>query len=318
MLHAHHRKPLLVALTLLCWLPFDAAWATPAPLSSPHKQIFWGSPADLLDKPICRGKRLAAGLYCRDGRHHIHTNEWHHHVFTNRIKGMGGGYVGVGADQQLTFVAAARAELAWLLDYDPTVVALNRVHKQLILAADSPAAFIELWSKKSKPRVAAILKSASGLSAADRKLLQSTYTSTRRWLQRFFRRVWNSRKHERYHWLHDPAGYAHIKAMFAAGRIRIMGGDLLKDRALVGIGKAARRLGVPIRVVYLSNAEEYWRYTKQYRANISGLYFDKRSVVLRCRTGKKGVRIGRYKYVMQSGLDFQNASSRPTSTASGH
>jgi hypothetical protein len=212
MLHAHHRKPLLVALTLLCWLPFDAAWATPAPLSS-HTNRFLGlarRSARQADLPRQTPRRRP---YCRDGRHHIPHQRVAPHVFTNRIKGMGGGYVGVGADQQLTFVAAARAELAWLLDYDPTVVALNRVHKQLILAADSPAAFIELWSKKSKPRVAAILKSASGLSAADRKLLQSTYTSTRRWLQRFFRRVWNSRKHERYHWLHDPAGYAHIKAM---------------------------------------------------------------------------------------------------------
>ena len=70
--------------------------------------------------------------------------------------------------------------------------------------------------------------------------------------------------------------------MLAAGRIRPMVADLNGDRGVVGIAAAAQKLGVPIRLLYLSNAEEYWtRYSEGFRANLKALPFDERSQVVR-------------------------------------
>ena len=70
--------------------------------------------------------------------------------------------------------------------------------------------------------------------------------------------------------------------MLEEGRIRPMLANLLDDAAIAGIAEAARQLEVPIRVLYLSNAEQYWRrYDPQYRQNIAALPFDAEAVLLR-------------------------------------
>src|SRR5690606_17719031 len=82
-------------------------------------------------------------------------------------------------------------------------------------------------------------------------------------------------------YLDDQAIYDHIVGLWENDRIRPMLGNLLDEQALAGVGDAARELEIPIRVTYLSNAEQYWRYTDQFRANIEGLHFDDKSVVIR-------------------------------------
>ena len=57
-------------------------------------------------------------------------------------------------------------------------------------------------------------------------------------------------------------------------RIRRMTVDLTRNKGVKGIGDAALDLGVPIRVVYLSNAEQYWKtYPEQFRDNMLALPF---------------------------------------------
>ena len=91
--------------------------------------------------------------------------------------------------------------------------------------------------------------------------------------------------------------------MVATDRIRPMSGNLLDDEGLIAIGEAARALKTPIRLLYVSNAQEYWKYPEQYRKNIAGLYFDEKSNVVHTlstwSTNKD------YRYVVQPGLNYQ-------------
>ena len=49
-----------------------------------------------------------------------------------------------------------------------------------------------------------------------------------------------------------------------------------------GIADAARRMGVPVRIIYFSNAEEYFKaYTPAFRNNVTALPADEKSLVLR-------------------------------------
>ena len=50
------------------------------------------------------------------------------------------------------------------------------------------------------------------------------------------------------------------------------------------IGDAARRMNVPIRVLYTSNAEEYMRFPEPMRKNLLGLPVDQKSVIIRTTT----------------------------------
>jgi hypothetical protein len=56
-------------------------------------------------------------------------------------------------------------------------------------------------------------------------------------------------------------------------------------------------------VLYLSNAEQYWKYGAAFRDNVAALPFDERSVVLRTISSRKAN--GDYRYNVHAGLDFQ-------------
>lgn len=64
-------------------------------------------------------------------------------------------------------------------------------------------------------------------------------------------------------------------------------GDLNGTVALRSIGDTARALGLPVRVVYTSNAEGFFRYTQAFKDNLASLPHDEKTVVL--RTYKRGM-----------------------------
>lgn len=83
-------------------------------------------------------------------------------------------------------------------------------------------------------------------------------------------------------YLADAADYAHVRQLVLTGRVQALCADLTRSGAVASIGVAARRLGVALRVLYLSNAEEYWeRLPQPFRDNLRALPVDERSLVLR-------------------------------------
>ncbi|MCA9671923.1 MAG: hypothetical protein KC503_40265 [Myxococcales bacterium] len=284
-----------------------------APLPGAAKRTLFATPEDTLDKKPCVGLRVAASVDCRDRKTHFKSNEWDHHVWVPYIRDVGGAYVGIGSDQGLTLIAAARSTFAWLLDYDPAVVLINRVHRALILSSPTREAFIAQFLPKNKAAAIATLERAYK-GSPERALVVAAFTRYRAGLRWYFNRVQRERRElASSHWLHTDDAYSYVRRLFQLDRIRILKGDLLRDRALVGIGKASHALRMPVRVLYLSNAEEYWRYTDQFRKNIRGLRFDSRTIVLRTRTNRRANAklLGRYQYTVQAGLDFQQRLADP-------
>jgi hypothetical protein len=83
-------------------------------------------------------------------------------------------------------------------------------------------------------------------------------------------------------YLTDQDHYDFIKQMLEQRRVRPMVVNLLEQKGLTGIGQASQALGVPIRLFYLSNAEEYWpRYPRAYREILAALPFHDSALVLR-------------------------------------
>lgn len=275
------------------------------PLTAKEREIFYGSAEDKLDKEVCIGKRKRVTLTCRDERHYVRMNEWYHNVWHPYIKNIGGGYVGVGSDQGFTFIAWARSEFAWQMDYDPVVVAVNRVHKALILASPTIEDYLSLWRYKNHKKAYAAIEKEWG-SHKDFKLIKSAYRQYRVEIGGSIKQAMRQKKRQRSYWLHDASDYAYIRKMHQLGRIRILGGDLLKDKSLRGIGDSAKKLGIKMRIVYTSNAEEFWPFPQDFKDNFLNLPMDDKSVVLRTRhTSKYGPRIGSYIYIVHAGLDMQ-------------
>ena len=265
-------------------------------LSEEQRAIFEGSAED---PPA---EKLLGVNEEYEGRSYLAGDEWNLHLYQEHIDGLGGGYVGVGADQAYLLMSWSKPEFAWLIDYDPMVVKTHKLYEAFFLHAKTPEEFLALWDRDHAKEAKALLaKYWEG--DEDEARVQKIYDAWRRRIRRRLRRVANTLEEaEVPSYLDDQGRYDYVRGMLASGRVRPMLANLLEDEGMVGIGKAARELGVPIRVLYLSNAQEYWAYPDQFRANIAALPFDERSRVLHTlstwSTNKD------YRYVLQPGQNF--------------
>lgn len=215
----------------------------------------------------------------RHGQHYVTGNEQALDAFHAAIAGIGGGYLGVGAEQGYLLIGWSRAELAWLIDYDPEVVGMHAVHQTLLAAAATPEQFLALWHKPQREAALTLLRAADGGDGRRVELYRQHRSRVARRLDELAARMLAAGVPS---FLTDVDDYAHVRGLLAAGRVRALTADLTRRGALPQISRAARELGVPLRVVYLSNAEEYWeRLSPEFRANLRGLPVDDRSLVLR-------------------------------------
>ena len=85
-----------------------------------------------------------------------------------------------------------------------------------------------------------------------------------------------------------------------------MGGDLTGTSSLQTAAAAARELGVPFAVIYLSNAEEYFDYTRQFIANFEAFPLAEGAVLLRTIYNKQWVHADQlWAYQVQPLADFK-------------
>ncbi len=212
--------------------------------------------------------------------HFLRSNERRHDVFFPALRHLGGGYIGVGADQNYTLAAVAKSEILWLIDIDGDVVQLHKVYGALIPAAATPDELLALFTVGKTTQAKAAL--AARWPEAEAKALWTIFLRYRGMLAAHLRTERGIRQKGRaVTWLSDPELYRHVRALMQARRVFSRVGDLHGETTLIAIGAAARRTGHLVRTVYLSNVEQWFRYSAQFRRNLSGLPRDDKTVVLR-------------------------------------
>lgn len=232
-------------------------------------------------------------------KHFLASDEANLHLFRDAIADAGGGFVGVGTDQAYLFIGWSRPQFAWLTDYDEWVYWVHVISGVFFDASATPAEYVAKWSSRGRDDALKLL-AARFPDARERGMVERVYRAARLQAARRLASVRAAcRKAGVPTYLTDPAMYDHVRAMWRSGRIRPMVGNLLGERALRGIGEAAAAAGIPIRTIYLSNAEQYWDYPPSFRANMRALNLDGRSRVLRTLASKP--QNGDYRYVVQPG-----------------
>ncbi len=293
-------------------IPEPPAAVEPEPEPEPEPEAPTFGPAKLTMLGDAQRAILAAGdedPSIKVDIHYVQSNEKRHDLFFPYIDGVGGCAIGVGSDQTFTVAAKARSTVLFMMDIDRRVVDLHLMHRVFILEAETPEENWAFWDPKNAESSKALLEEKLPTFGVDERTIRRTlqgYRAYRETVYRHLRRVIErTRDGENVTWLSDPQMYAHIRALYQTGRVRIMQGNLAGDRSMRTAAKACEELGEPMRVVYMSNAEEYFGYTADFRANIDALPIDEQSVLLRTIYSKKWEHADLWAYQVHKMADFK-------------
>ncbi len=211
--------------------------------------------------------------------HFLKSNERRHDLFFPVLTRLGGGYLGVGADQNYTLAAVAGAELLFLVDIDGEVIRWHKIYAAVIPLAESPQMLLKLLQARAEPSVQQALVQRWPTEATE---LLHSYRNYRHMIGMHLQNEMQVNRNGRPStWMSDPVLYSRIRELMIAKRVIARVGDLHGERTMLGIGDAARALRVTMRTVYLSNVEQWFQYSPQFRRNLVHLPHDGRTIVLR-------------------------------------
>jgi hypothetical protein len=245
----------------------------PAPLTEAQRQLVAATQGDKLPEPTWD--------------RYVVSNEWRHDIVFPKVAGLGGVYIGVATDQNYTMAAAAHADLLVLMDYDSEVVNMHRIYQIFLKECATADELRTLFLQKNAYKAGELLVNNSPTREQGVKLVK-TYVTYRDRVATYLYHVANIRVGQRHPtWLGDPDAYAYVRSLVQAGRFLPIQGSLTGTVALKSIGDTARALGLMVRIIYTSNAEGFFQYNPQFRANLAGLPHDEKTVIL--RTFKHGM-----------------------------
>lgn len=235
------------------------------------------------------------------GTHYFVSNEPKPEAFRSRAEGLGGIYVGVGAEQNYLFAGWARPKAVLLVDFDQWVVDVHVIHAVLLRDAPDPEAFVERWSRAQRDQARALIAKATPDRETRERILE-IYDITRPGVYaKLFNQQVGFRGRGIPTWLTDRAQYEHVAGLYRAGHARALRGDFTGRRTLEGIANAARQLELPVRAIYLSNVEDYFHYSSGLGKNLLAQPTDERSLLLRTMA----VHGTDYVYLSQRMSDFR-------------
>ena len=248
--------------------------------------------------------------------HFIISDETSHRLFRDHIEGLGGVYIGVGTDQNFTMASWVRPEIIVLMDFDAFIVDLHAIYRLAFLEASDSDDFRALWSPKDKRLRERIEATFTDKRARKRHL--KVWKRSRPLIERRLRRQTRQfKKLQIAMFLTDDGHFRWLADMYRADRVIAIRGDLTADLTVRDLAKAARASGLPVRLLYVSNAEAYFpKYPPGYLRNMAELPMDERSMVLRTYPSMPEWSPDRlYEYIVQSGAHFQrwmNSDGRVT------
>jgi hypothetical protein len=287
----------------------------PAPTAPSADQLkqFADVTEDKLDTQVCP-KQGRAFLDCRDPISYIESNEPRQQLWRPYIENLGGGYTGVGIDQSYTFIATAKSEWAWLFDYDPTVVRLHWILRAVILHSANRGEFVDHFRPKAMEATLKILDDEYKDNPEHEAYREIYKVSSKALLKYYETQLKGIGGDPTFGWLATDENYDYIRTLYQQGRMRAFKGNMLDSHTMQGIGAAAKKMGVTIKIYYPSNAPECWPFTKEYKANVLALPFDPGSVVLQTVSGLQpgyGRQTGHWHYNVQNALAQQALIARP-------
>ena len=219
-------------------------------------------------------------------KHFLISNENHLHYFHDLVKDVGGVYLGVGSEQNYVLAGWAKSERMIIVDFDHWIVDLHGIYAYFFTRAETPAAFRELWSHANRKQIEKDLRGHFESSGRVDEIIKVFKRARPKVAGRLKRLIRQYKKSKTPSFLTDEAQYNHLVQLIQQGKLHAYRADFLGKTTLVAIGAALTQLSEKIRILYLSNIEDYFDYTPQLEKNMNALPSPEEAVVLRTHSHK--------------------------------
>lgn len=240
-----------------------------APLPEEVRSRFASLPSDPKPEQLIRNS------------HYWISNESSHYLWLDRVKELGGAFLGVGTDQNYLLAGWAKSELIVVVDFDKAIINLHMAYALLFDKAETPDEFFELWKSEREAEVLGWIEERYAdhpdyeqIRKAFKVARQIVYARLRRTRKQYEERGTPT-------FITDQAQYDHVRTLWQNGRVFAVRGDFTKDETMVALAKALDESKMTLKVIYLSNVEQYFDFTPEYRRNMINLPIDADSVVVR-------------------------------------
>lgn len=238
--------------------------------------------------------------------HYWVSNEYRHDLFRDTIAGVGGILLGVGTDQNYLMAGWAKSELIVLMDFDTAIPRIHRVYGLAFKVSRTPADFLAFWEGDKVKDITDWLRTTYGEDKEGDRMVQAYRTAQPLIRARLKKTLRSYQQRGVTTFLDDAEQYRHLRDLWRTNRVVAIRGDLTASQTMIDLGAAAQKAGLVYRVIYMSNAPQYFDFGDQFRANIQALPVDEKSWYVHTLTrGAFGYADGFYHYNVQPGLNFR-------------
>ncbi|MBU1239794.1 hypothetical protein KKF84_13565, partial [Myxococcota bacterium] len=287
----------------------------PKPVEKPRvvekpKVSIWDQPVAKLPKEMqdifdtLKGRPFSKKFRRVDNEHYYKGNETRYDLWYKYIKDLGGAYVGVGPDQNYSFIGVSKPKIVVLMDYDIQVLATHKMYMLLTKKAKTPGDVYKWLGRKYRKQVAKWADEAYDKFWA--RWVKSIHSGAGEFVRKHHKqRLYAAKKKGHHYWLSDQAIFDVWKQLVEADRIKTVLGDLREGVTMTEIGKVLKQMNITVGVQYFSNAEEFWFYPDAFRkSNLAMPYTDKTMLIRSIVLGRKWAIGFKFHYCIQKGLDF--------------
>lgn len=239
--------------------------------------------------------------------HYWVSNEHHHFLYKPYIDNHKGIYLGVGTDQNYLLAAWARSPVLLMMDFDEQVRNVHDIYGVIFRRAETPAEMMRLWTSAGEAEVMQWI--AEDFQEKRVAELQKTYKTSRGVIHGRLRKVRNDYKtHKIATFLSDQDQYTFLRNLWLKKRVFAYRGDLTANATMVQISNVLKKYDLNMGLMYLSNAEQYFDFTPEFRRNIIAQPFAENSWILRTRPWEElgYPEGGNYHYNIQAGQNFSD------------
>lgn len=235
--------------------------------------------------------------------HYWVSNENHHYLYKPFVDEHRGIYLGVGTDQNYLIAAWSKSPILLMFDFDEQIRNVHDIYGSIFRRVENPKDFLKTWTEEEK--IAGWI--AEDFPEERAKALQKSLKISRKSVLgrlRLVVREYRERKVDTF--LTDQEQYDFIRNLWLNNRVFAYRGDLTADKTMKQIAKVLKDHQLSLGLVYLSNAEQYFDFTPQFRRNIIDQPFDEKALILRTRPWEKlgYPEGGRYHYNVQNAQNF--------------